>query len=244
MQITVKTSKCLKKGTNDYGPWALFKIVATDEKVYTTLSEGAEVLAPGAIFEPVDVILGEIKAGVQEYKFKKFTLVTAGSEPPPPGPNGSGSYPEMSKEEWAEKQRIERSSFETQTAYKGILDLAGTEQFQSLRRSGDELKIRLDTTLDEALDWAVAHFRDTGIKVTIADLPLALQVKNQQPAGGFKNVGEFLTAMKDKGLSRQGVIDELLRLKMITGEADLPKLDLEVAWEALGDAIIPDNIPF
>lgn len=60
----------------------------------------------------------------------------------------------------------------------------------------------------------------------------------------FKNVGEFLTAMGKKGLSRKQVIDELIRLKMIEGEADLPKLDLVVAWDTLGNAIIPEDIPF
>ena len=57
----------------------------------------------------------------------------------------------------------------------------------------------------------------------------------------FKNVGEFLTAMNKKGLSRQQVIDELIRLKMINTEADLPELDLVIAWEALGDAIISEE---
>ena len=238
MQITVKTSKCLKEGENDYGPWALFKIVATDEKVYTTLAKGAEVLTPGAIFEPVDVLLGEIKNDVQEYKFKKFTLVTASSELPAPGPNGSR---ETSPEEWKEKQRIERASFEGPTSFKGIVNISQAYVAAGIDPGGvDSFK----EIYDLAMDYAKKRLAPT-LTEALATLPhLARpETEGEGDPKTFKNVGEFLTAMLEKGLSRTQVIDELIRLELIKVEADLPKLDLNVVWEALGDAIIPKDIP-
>ena len=84
MQITVKSTKCLSKGTNDYGPWALYKFISTDDKAYTTLAEGAEVIKAGAVIEPDAITLDEKHEG--QFQFKKFTLIsTPEHKAPEPG---------------------------------------------------------------------------------------------------------------------------------------------------------------
>ena len=77
MQITVKSIRCLSKGTNDYGPWALYKFISTDDKIYTTLAEGAEVIKAGAVFEPDAITIDEKHVG--QFQFKKFTLISTPS---------------------------------------------------------------------------------------------------------------------------------------------------------------------
>ena len=116
-------------------------------------------------------------------------------------------------------------SIETQVAFKGIVELMVAKIIEPT----DELS-------KMALDWASKHFTAT-LQETLAAAPHL-----PEPTGSFKDRGEFFTAMHEKGLSRQQTIDELIRLKLIKAEADLPKLDLDIAWEALGT--IPEDIPF
>jgi hypothetical protein len=66
--------------------------------------------------------------------------------PPPSGDNT------MSKEEWAEKDRIERASIEAQTAYKGIMELSGHYMDKTGGVPGDG---KLGEACKRALDWAL-----------------------------------------------------------------------------------------
>ena len=125
MQITVKTTKKLTEGTNKYGAWVLYKIEAADGKIYTTLADGADKLTPGTVFEPAEVMLGEEKDGVQEFKFKKFTLVTSGEPASGSKPNGK---PDMSKGDWAEKDRTQRQSIERQVSVKCACEIASNNE--------------------------------------------------------------------------------------------------------------------
>ena len=92
MQITVKSSRCLSKGTNDYGPWALYKFISTDDKIYTTLAEGAEVIKVGAVFEPDAITVDEKHEG--QFQFKKFTLISTPGSAPQPQPASALPYPQ------------------------------------------------------------------------------------------------------------------------------------------------------
>jgi hypothetical protein len=102
MQVTVKSTKVLKTGEGDWGEWKLVKVV-TESGDYTTFASGAEELSPGTVLDITD--LNEDKGGKS---FKKYTVIS----------EGQGSS--MSKDEWAEKDRIKNSSIEIQNAYTGV----------------------------------------------------------------------------------------------------------------------------
>ena len=219
MQITVKTSKCLTKGTNDYGPWALYKIVATDEKIYTTLADGADVLKPGAIFEPSDVMLGDIKNEVQEFKFKKFTLVTASSAPPPPGPTR-----ETSPEEWKEKQLIERASFEAQTAYKGAIELLAA---RGMAEEGKEL-------IEAALVWGIKRLNPT-LQEALTTMPHLARPEDQKERKTvkpgephFENPGQLFEKTNKYGVMRGDILK-----RYSISEKEVSKINPDEMWDQL-----------
>ena len=161
MQLTVQTIKFLTKGTNDYGGWALYKLTDTDGKIYTTLADGADLIQPGSVIEPKEVMLGQLKDGVQEYKFKKFTMISGGKTPeavveetPAPGkPSEAANTGGMTPEAWAEKDRAERWSRESNACFMGIME------FSSKHETPNHISGKFGTVFDAALDWAMAHFQ-------------------------------------------------------------------------------------
>jgi len=232
MQITIKSTRIIKEGFQSNGttPYKWVSVIADDgsEKgtEYTTFDAGVLKLGPGSVID-----IGDIETKEGKLKFKKVVSVISELKATAPAPNGK-TYPDMSKEEWREKQLIERASFEAQTAFKGIIDLLVAK-----------IILPEGEIAQGALDWASKRLSPT-LQEVVATMPHLGRPADESGPRAFKNVGDFLTAMGKKGLSRKQVIDELIRLKMIKGEADLPKLDLTIAWEALGDAITPEDIPF
>lgn len=114
MQITVKEAKVVKTGTSGKGEWELIRVLSEDNTEYTTFDKKAKHLTGAVIeFEPV------IKEG--KCSFKEFTVITAA---PTAAPAGNGD--QMSKEEWADKQSLERASIEAQTVFKGTPELVKT----------------------------------------------------------------------------------------------------------------------
>ena len=109
MQITVKEAKVVKTGTNKSGDWELIRVASEDNTEYTTFDKKAKHLTKGSVidFEPI------IKEG--KCSFKEFEVI---SEAPSNVP-----LPQMSKEDWSDKQRVERASIESQVAYKGLIEL-------------------------------------------------------------------------------------------------------------------------
>ena len=223
MEITVKSVKVLKTGENKYGPWALYKIEAADGKIYTTLADGADKLTPGTVFEPAEVMLGEEKDGVQEFKFKKFTLVTAGSAP---GPKTNGK-PDMSKDDWAEKDRLERDARAANTCFMGIIQLA-TSQTPNIE------KIHWDKL--NGLILLAFNYAERNLAVRLAP-----SVKTEKPkttadkdfdeltsGSEFKNVGEFLTRVtKELGITSTAICEKL-------GVKDVKEIaDYKAAYELL-----------
>ena len=142
MQVTVKETKVLKTGTGQYGEWKLVKI-ATEDTEYTTLAKEAETIAPGAIINITDMDKDE----KGRESFKKFEVIEQASNRPasPALPTPS----DMSKDDWAEKQRIERECIEAQTAVKAILsmDLGTTDQ---------KAQAKIQIVYQKALDWCEA----------------------------------------------------------------------------------------
>ena len=82
MQITVKSTKVLRTGTNEHGDWKLVKVL-TEDTEYTTFADGAENLAPGTAINITDM-----DEDVKGKKFKKYEVIN-GSQPPPESPQKS-----------------------------------------------------------------------------------------------------------------------------------------------------------
>jgi len=156
MHIIVETINLLKEGTNQYGDWSLYKIVSADGKTYSTLAEGAGVIRHGSVIEPESITLDEKHEG--QFQFKKFTLISlpAGASANEPSFNSKGTpgpSSDMSKTDWAEKDRLERWSRECNTCFMGIVELA-----KEPPREGEVCSPKFLAIFDAALDWAMAHF--------------------------------------------------------------------------------------
>jgi len=75
MQITVKSTKVLKTGTNDYGEWNLVQVTTIEDIKYTTLAKEAEAITPGSIINITDMDKDE----KERESFKKFEVVEQAS---------------------------------------------------------------------------------------------------------------------------------------------------------------------
>uniref|UniRef100_A0A6M3J7H8 Uncharacterized protein n=1 Tax=viral metagenome TaxID=1070528 RepID=A0A6M3J7H8_9ZZZZ len=159
MQITVKSVKTLKTGTNDYGPWALVKVVTDKDVEYTTLAKEAGTIIAGMVIDIDELsITTDEKTGKEKRGFKKFEIVSESSAPAPAlsaaAPSDKGMTPGM----WAEKDRAQAHSIETQVAFKGIMELATACIEKESNISG---MVKFLPVYDAALDWAMAHLQTT-----------------------------------------------------------------------------------
>ena len=222
MQITVKSSKLLTTGDNKYGPWALYKIIAIDEKVYTTLAKGAEVIKEGSIIEPDAITLSEKHEG--EFEFKKFSLIEGGTpEPPKPAPP-EFKQPEsatMTPTDWDRKDALKALSIEQQAIWDGVIQLT----------IHPELKFRPETAgkvgdlLDHALDWALTHFEKKTKPVAKKAEPEDLFPDEKPPF--FKNPGEFMAAAHKLGITGDIILEKL----SINNVSEIK--DLHEAWKTI-----------
>ena len=113
MEITVKEAKVLKTGTSKRGEWELIKVISDDNTEYTTFDKQAKL--PGGSVIEFELIIEEGKLS-----FKECKVISEAT------PSVAPVNDNMSKDDWASKQRIERASIETQVAYKGIPELVKT----------------------------------------------------------------------------------------------------------------------
>lgn len=223
----------VKSGKNIGNPYELIVIVGEDGSEFTTFDTAIKEVGEGGVLE----IEPEVKNGKTNIK-PGYKIVSKGSSPVPVPAAAAKTSPDMSKEDWERKQMVERASFEAQTAFKGVVDMVVA--IFSMPDKG--LPPELYNVYEHALAWADRHFTNQPpVPVT---KPTPSTPVEEKTSGQFKNVGEFLTVMLVKGLTRSKVVEELIRLKIIESEADLPNVDLAIAWEALGDAITPENLPF
>ena len=99
-------------------------------------------------------------------KTGKYRNVQSIMPAPDEVPSSGGT--QMSPEAWAEKDRLEQWSIESQTAYKGLIELAKT---------GYEEGTKLAKAIDAALDWALAHLRS----IPLSDIKQAEKDKEYWP---------------------------------------------------------------
>jgi len=238
VQITVKSSKIAKSGENKNGKWSL--IVVVDETTgieYTTFDTKANA-GPGAI---LDIGEPDVKDG--KFSFKKCEVVSL----PQPTASSNGESPgarsSMSPEDWERKDRLERFSIEAQSCFRSVAIMVST----ILPLPDREIPEPLLITYKEGLEWARAHFKLTSQSRASEAKPVSkpAEAKKSDPdtsksvgaqEQGFKNVGEFLTACQAKGVERSKVL-ELCQI----GEKDLPKLNIEDAWNIVQEHIAKEN---
>jgi len=147
LEIKVKSAKVLKRGENDYGPWALVKIVTDKEVEYTTLAKEADGITAG-MSVVIDELSIEEKDGKEKRGFKKFEIV--GDAPAPAPATQTPIKPDMTPDMWAEKDRLERWSRECNTCFMGITEL---------RKFFASPEGRYLEVYEAALDWAMDHFQ-------------------------------------------------------------------------------------
>lgn len=140
MQITVKSAKVGKTGTNKQGDWELIVVTADDGTDYTTFHKGAKHLTAGTVITLDEVTIKE-EDGKTKKSFKEYTVVSA----PAPGNGQSGMTPEL----WAEKDRLERWSRECNTCFMGLPEL-----FKNKPPEGPALNV-----YNVALNWALVHLQ-------------------------------------------------------------------------------------
>ena len=196
--------------------WQLVIITGDDGSEFTTFDIKAKEVGIGGMIELEPVL----KNG--KVNFTKFTIKKKGTAPAPAAMNGGDDSP------------VKRNSIENQSRAERITEL----WIAGMIARDDSLVTKLRTWLDQLGSQVKAE----PLAPDPVTRPKEQSKTETKIPETFKNVGEFLTAMANKkpvGLSRTETVEELIRLKLITSEADLPKLNLDEAWEALGDSIIP-----
>lgn len=224
-EITVKEVR----GPLGKGEKRFYAVVDDTGAEFTTFDASAQDIKPGSKIG-IDIKVSGKYVNITEWKMiQEGVALTSGN-------NGKETpRSAMSPEDWAKKDRLERFSIETQTAYKGVMELATSEQFNKLRAGSDKTKGKLDKVFDEALDWASAHFKaptTPAPAVKPAAKPKEKEAEELWPPeehASFKDVGELFTACLKRDISRVQAIE---KLGLKEGD-DLSKLDLVVAWETI-----------
>lgn len=173
MQITVKEAKVVKTGTNKRGDWELIRVTSGDNTEYTTFDKKAKVPSGSVIeFEEIN------EEG--KLSFKECTVITEAVK----GENGG----QMNKEDWVEKQRIERASIENQVRAKLIVELRIAGAFDdehSIYKKCLRWLDKLEETLGEGigLSWQETQASIKPSKVSAkatAEEPVASAVKRAE----------------------------------------------------------------
>lgn len=184
-KVTVSDIK-IKEGMKGDRAWKLIIITGEDGSEFTTFDPKAAEVGVGGVIELEPVA----KAG--KINFTEFKILQKG----PPSGGGSESRNGMTPELWAEKDRLERHSMESMSAFRGILELAATEQFNKLRSGSDATKDKLDKVFDKALDWALGHFKSTVVPAAKPATTQATKQEDKPDLQGlvFADAGKFKTA--------------------------------------------------
>ncbi len=228
MQITIKSTRIIREGDGSDGKRAYkwVSVMADDgsEKgtEYTTFDASVFKLGPGSV---IDIGDPETKDG--KLRFKKvasvISSVAAVATPPAPGPSSSPES-DMSKEDWAEKQLIERASFEAQTAYKGAIELLAA---RGMAEEGKEL-------IEAALAWGIKRLNPT-LQEAITTMPHLARPEDQKEGKAvepgehhFENPGQLFETTNKYGVMRGDILK-----KYNISEKDVSKINPDEMWDQL-----------
>ncbi len=174
MQVTVKEAKFLKEGSNQKGPWKLYKIATTEGKEYTTFDTKADGLPPGSVIE-MGVIVTKADGRMS---VKGITIISqAAGSTAPSGTRYKSEPPDV------------RASIEAQTAFNGIVTLAAAD------------KLEMDSApVVGAIAWAKMKMSIKPEHTTSKSSEAA--TGSNLVDGTFANVGLLLTWCADNGVDR------------------------------------------
>ncbi len=162
-----------------------FKRVALGDGTVLKVKQGREGYLKNKWGELIEGQTYEWEMGIYKDKsFVKDFKVT--SEAPPPDKPTNGKPDDMSKDDWAEKDRVHNFSIESQVAYKGIIELACSMNLTEERRKLTE------APLNAALDWAMAHF-----KPSVPQIVKDIQVQQPQQKSPPEALRDTAEATKD-----------------------------------------------
>ncbi len=151
--IKVKTG-VTKSGQNEGKPWELIIIIGEDGSEFTTFDTGAKEVGIGGVIELNPVI----KAG--KTNFTEFKILEKGGAAQGPQKSTNG---DMTKDDWEKKQKIERASYEAQTAFKGAIELAIADKIISL------------PFMDAAIAWGLKKLTTVELKEQLDRMPAVAQ---------------------------------------------------------------------
>lgn len=108
-------SVSIKTGTNEKGDWVNTRVTGDDDAVFGTFVDGAKAIKAGDLIELEPIIKGK------HINFDKWNMLEQVREEKPK--DGKTQQDEMSKDDWAERERITRKSIERQVALKSAIEL-------------------------------------------------------------------------------------------------------------------------
>ena len=215
MQITVKSTKVLKTGSNAKGDWELIGLTSTDGKDFTTFHKGVKNLKPGTVVQLDEVTIKDDKTS-----FKEYTVV---SEPSASTSTAPAPTSGMTPQDWAEKDRLERRSREVNTCFMGISSIAQAYVTIGIDPCGAE---EFGGVYKNALKWADAHFQMKATGTTAAAKPESQGEKDWQTIvdeGRAWTPGSFLTHVtKELGFTLADV-RRILGVKDVKDIANFPQ---------------------
>ncbi len=211
-QVKVKDIRHIHSKPDAPKKWHLVALVDAEDQEYTTFDLAVVDVGIGGVIE-FDVEMKRGKANIAE-GWKIISKGTPeGEAAPAPEPKTNGK-PDMSKDDWAEKDRLERWSRECNTCFMGIMELAGRTD---LKLPADRI-VDFDVVLGKALTWAENHLTTlapwtgtttTQKPATKTEKTTADKDFDELTSGSeFKNVGEFLTRVtKELGITSTAICE-------------------------------------
>lgn len=248
MELKINSAKVGKRGTNNYGDWALV-VLDTDKGDWTTLSKEAESIQPGMTIK-IDKISMDEKDGKEKKSFKEFAIISGATSTGPDKPAPENGKVAMTPTDWDRKDRLQSQSIESQTAFKGIIELLVAKVIEPSGELGKS-----------ATDWAFAKLTISSPSPAPSKAPKATTEPKKQPGSAtdkafeqlgeeptFKHAGEFVGAVNAKlGIYSAEICERL-------GVNDIKEVkDFEEAWETLtgkkattseDGTFEPEDIPF
>jgi len=211
------TIKKIEEKHGKDGKSTFYAVFGEGGEEMTTFDVAINQLQIGSIISVEPKVSGKY-INIEKWKLKQG----ATAQIPPPSSNGKDMPPEY----WENKQRIERASFEAQTAYNGIIKLLESKVLELSH-----------ATAKKALDWAETKFDSESPPRTATKKTETKQAEQptETPAEGltFKNVGEFLAACNNAGVPRNKVME-----KLGVDEKNLPRINITESWDIIYEEII------
>ena len=212
-QVKVKDIRHIHSKPDAPKKWHLVALVDAEDQEYTTFDLAVVDVGIGGVIE-FDVEMKRGKANIAE-GWKIISKGTPeGEAAPAPEPKTNGK-PDMSKDDWAEKDRLERLSIEQMSAWRGIVELAAKPD---IKLPPDMITEFFDV-LKNGLAWANNRLTTTTPAKTTTKTEKTVTKKETEAdkdfdelssGSEFKNAAEFAARVKkDLGIYPSGICKKM-----------------------------------